>query len=45
MKPEYKIVPWFAENPYNNLTEKEAKEVFEDMQADMAIEEAKSFIY
>ena len=45
MKPEYKIKPWFAENPYNNLTEEEAKEVFEDMQADRAIEEVKSFIY
>ena len=44
MKPEYKIVPWFAENPYNNLTKEEAKEVFEDMQADTAIEEIKSFI-
>ena len=41
MKPEYKIVPWFAENPYNNLTEKEAKEVFEDMQADQTIAEIK----
>ena len=45
MKPEYKIKPWFAENPYNDLTEKEAKEVFEDMQADAAIEEIKSSIY
>lgn len=45
MKPEYKIKPWFAKNHYNNLTEEEAKEVFEDMQADVAIEEIKSFIY
>ena len=43
MKPEYKITPWYANNnPYNNLTEEEAKEVFEDMQADQAIEEMKS---
>ena len=41
MKPEYKIVPWFAENPYNNLTEEEAKEVFEDMQADQTISKMK----
>lgn len=41
MKPEYKIKPWFAENPYNNLTEEEAKEVFEDIQADQIIAEMK----
>ena len=43
MKPEYKIKPWFAENPYNNLTEEEAKEVFEDMQADVAVSEMKEY--